>query len=29
MIDSVAVELKNYWDDIDNEFPHWYGFADR
>ena len=23
MIDSVAEKLKNYRDDIDNEFQHW------
>ena len=29
MIDSVLRELKNYRDDIDNEFQHWYGLVVR
>ena len=29
MIDSVLREWKNYRDDIDNEFQHWYDFAVR
>ena len=27
--ESVAEELKNYRDDIDNEFQHWYDLAIR
>ena len=29
MIDDVLMELKNYRDDIDYEFQHWYDFAVR
>ena len=29
MTDSILRELKNYRDDIDNEFQHWYDFAIR
>ena len=29
MTDSILRELKNYRDDIDNEFQHWYYFAVR
>ena len=29
MIDSVAEKLKNYRDDIDNEFHHWCDVAVR
>ena len=29
MSDILTGKLKNYWDEFDNEFQHWYDFVVR